>query len=141
MLMRPEELFREARLRHGLEQRARYRPNFSHIRGEESKDQHRSLRPAHNSKKVQRWCRENLPDFIHANEWPANSPDVNIVDYPVWAILEEKACAKRHSSVDALRSSLKKAWEEILQETVRAAVESYPKRLKAVIEAKGGHID
>ncbi|KIH67820.1 hypothetical protein ANCDUO_01845 [Ancylostoma duodenale] len=97
--------------------------------------------PAHKSKKVQRWCRENLTDFIDANEWPANSPDLNVMDYSVWAILEEKACAKQHGSVDALKISRKKAWEDIPQETLRAAVESYPKRLKAVIKAKGGHIE
>ncbi|KIH45639.1 Kunitz/Bovine pancreatic trypsin inhibitor domain protein, partial [Ancylostoma duodenale] len=54
--------------------------------------------PSHKSKKVQRWCRQNLLDFIYANEWLANSPDLNVMDYSVWAILEEKACAKRHST-------------------------------------------
>ncbi|EPB70927.1 hypothetical protein ANCCEY_09984 [Ancylostoma ceylanicum] len=67
--------------------------------------------PAHKSKKVQRWCRENVPDFINAKEWPGNSPDVYIMYYSVWPILKEKASAKRHCSVDALKSSLKKAWE------------------------------
>ncbi|KIH64196.1 hypothetical protein ANCDUO_05500 [Ancylostoma duodenale] len=63
------------------------------------------------------------------------------MDYSVWAILEEKACAKRYGSVDALKPSLKKAWEDIPQDHLRAAVESYPKRLKAVIKAKGVHIE
>ncbi|KIH63782.1 hypothetical protein ANCDUO_05917 [Ancylostoma duodenale] len=97
--------------------------------------------PAHKSKKVQKWCRENLPEFLDANDWPANSTDLNVMDYSIWAILEEKACAKQHGSVDALKISFKKALEEIPQETLRAAVESYPKRLKAVIKAKGGHIE
>ncbi|KIH65571.1 hypothetical protein ANCDUO_04105 [Ancylostoma duodenale] len=78
----------------------------------------------------------SLPDFIDANEWPANSPDLNLIEYFVWAILKERAGAKRHGSVDALKSSLKKVLEDIPQETLRAAVESYPKRLKAVIKAK-----
>ncbi|KIH59283.1 hypothetical protein ANCDUO_10489 [Ancylostoma duodenale] len=59
-------------------------------------------------------------------EWPANSPDLDVMEDSIWAILEGKACAKRHGSVDALKSSFKKAWEEIPQETLRAAVESYP---------------
>ncbi|KIH45229.1 hypothetical protein ANCDUO_24734 [Ancylostoma duodenale] len=42
---------------------------------------------------------------------------------------------------EALKPSLGKEWEEMPQETLRAAVESYPKRLKAVIKAKGGHIE
>ncbi|KIH62421.1 hypothetical protein ANCDUO_07296 [Ancylostoma duodenale] len=68
-------------------------------------------------------------------------PDLNVMDYFVWVILEEKACAKRYGNLDALKSSIKKAWEEIPQETLRAAVESYPKRLKAVIKAKGGYLE
>ncbi|KIH44434.1 hypothetical protein ANCDUO_25540, partial [Ancylostoma duodenale] len=100
-----------------------------------------SIQLLHKSKKVRRWCRENLPDFIDANEWPANYPDLNVMDYYVWSILEEKACAKRHGGVDALESSLKKVWEKIPQETLWAAVESYPKRLKAVIRVEGGHIE
>ncbi|KIH46370.1 hypothetical protein ANCDUO_23579 [Ancylostoma duodenale] len=63
------------------------------------------------------------------------------MDYSVWAILEEKACAKGYGSVNVLKFSLKKAWENIPQDQLRAAVESYPKRLKAVIKAKGGHIE
>ncbi|KIH66567.1 hypothetical protein ANCDUO_03106 [Ancylostoma duodenale] len=72
---------------------------------------------------------------------PANSPNLNVMDYSVKAILEEKVCAKRHGSVDALKSSLKKTWEEIPQETLWAAVEFYTKCLKAVIKAKGRHIE
>ncbi|KIH53686.1 hypothetical protein ANCDUO_16181 [Ancylostoma duodenale] len=71
----------------------------------------------------------------------ADSPDPNVMENSAWAILEEKACAKQYGSVDVLKSSLKKAWEEIPQETLRAAVESYPKRLKAVIKAKGGNTE
>ncbi|KIH42589.1 hypothetical protein ANCDUO_27426 [Ancylostoma duodenale] len=65
---------------------------------------------------------------------PANSTDLN-------AILEEEACAKRYGSVDALKSSLKKTWEEIPQETLRAAVEFYTRCFKAVIKSKGEHIE
>ncbi|VDO80847.1 unnamed protein product [Heligmosomoides polygyrus] len=97
--------------------------------------------PAHNSKKTQEWCARNLPDFIPASEWPANSPDLNLMDYCVWSILKEKACTERHTTIQGLKSSLEKAWEEIPQATLRAAIESYPKRLQAVIRAKGGHIE
>lgn len=97
--------------------------------------------PAHKAKRTQDWCRLHLPNFIAAEEWPANSPDLNVMDYRAWAILEEKACSTRHSSVESLKSSLKKAWDEIPQEVLQRAVDSYSGYLKAVVKAKGGHIE
>ncbi|CAJ0950349.1 unnamed protein product, partial [Mesorhabditis belari] len=83
--------------------------------------------PAHKAKKTQEWCRNNLPDFIRANEWPANSPDLNVMDFCVWAILEQKACTTKHANVESLKKALKKAWAEIPQ--------------TAVIKNKGAHIE
>ncbi|KIH54951.1 hypothetical protein ANCDUO_14900 [Ancylostoma duodenale] len=85
------------------------------------------------------WCLANLPDFVRASEWPGNSPDLNILDFSMRAVLEQKACQKKHTSVHALKKSLEKAWNEIPQDHERAAVESYPERLKAVICTRGGH--
>ncbi|KIH65166.1 hypothetical protein ANCDUO_04512 [Ancylostoma duodenale] len=93
---------------------------------------------AHLAKSTQYWCLANLPD---ASEWSANSPELNILDFSIWTMLEQKACQKKHTSVQALRKCLEKARNEIPQDYVRAAVEAYPKRLKAVIRAKGGHIE
>ncbi|KIH51682.1 hypothetical protein ANCDUO_18228 [Ancylostoma duodenale] len=66
---------------------------------------------------------------------------IQLLNKSIKAILEEKACAKRYGSVDALKSSLKKTWEEIPQETLLAAVGFYTKCLKAVIKAKEGNIE
>ncbi|KAI6647063.1 hypothetical protein LOD99_8900 [Oopsacas minuta] len=37
---------------------------------------------------------ENIPDFITKEEWPPFSPDLNPMDFSIWAILEKNACAK-----------------------------------------------
>ena len=49
---------------------------------------------------------------------PPYSPDLNLLDYSVWSILEAKACAKPHKSLHALRRSLEAAWETLTLETV-----------------------
>ncbi|VDO27839.1 unnamed protein product [Heligmosomoides polygyrus] len=41
--------------------------------------------PALNAKVVQEWCAVQLPDFIAPDEWPSSSPDLNPIDYSVWA--------------------------------------------------------
>ena len=98
---------------------------------------------------VQDFIRANCPDFISVDihwfnndgEWPPNSPDLNPLDYSVWSILEEKACAKPNPNVESLKRALKKAWNEITLETLIKIVDNFPKRLKACMDAKGGHFE
>ncbi|XP_070141635.1 uncharacterized protein [Drosophila kikkawai] len=61
--------------------------------------------PAHRAKLTQDWCKANFPDFITSSEWLPYSPDLNPMDYSVWSILESRACAKCHISLEALKKS------------------------------------
>jgi inhibitor of nuclear factor kappa-B kinase subunit alpha len=97
--------------------------------------------PAHRAKSVQEWCRTQLPDFITSTEWPPYSPDLNPLDFSVWAVLESKACAKRHTNVEALKASLVKAWEEIDEEYLQITVDTFPNRLKACNRARGAFFE
>lgn len=97
--------------------------------------------PAHKAKTVQQWCQNNLYDFISSSQWPPNSPDINPLDYSVWAVLEKKACSTPHKSLDSLKAALKKAWAELDDDYLRAAVDSFPRRLRLCVRAKGGRIE
>ena len=57
------------------------------------------------------------------------------------AILEAKACEKIHYSVDDLKQSLLRAWQEIPQEQLRASAENVRRRLPAVIKSNGSHFE
>lgn len=96
---------------------------------------------AHTANISQRWCSENLQRFWQKEKWPPCSPDLNPMDFSIWSILETKACSKIHHSVRELKQSLERAWEEIPQETLRAAVGDVKRRLQAVIKARGGHFE
>ncbi|HEX4849959.1 MAG TPA: helix-turn-helix domain-containing protein, partial [Puia sp.] len=97
--------------------------------------------PAHRAKKSQTFCREHFPDFIAANDWPSNSPDLNPLDYSIWSILKQKVCAKRHRSIDSLKATLEEAWNEISEETLCAVIDQFPKRVRACIAVKGKHFE
>lgn len=97
--------------------------------------------PAHRAKMTQDWCKGHFPNVITSAEWPPYSPDLNPLDYSVWSVLEAKACAKPHNSLEELKRSLQAAWDELDVEMLRAIVDNFPKRLRACIRAKGGHFE
>ncbi|CAD6199278.1 unnamed protein product [Caenorhabditis auriculariae] len=97
--------------------------------------------PAHRAKGTQEWYRANFPEFISAADWPASSPDLNPMDYAVWGYLTEKVSSKNYPSIKALKTALIKKWDEIDDDYLRAVIDAYPKRLKAVIKAKGGRFE
>ena len=97
--------------------------------------------PAHGAKVVQNWLRTEIPDFIAKEEWPSASPDLNPLDYDLWSKLETMACSKPHTSVEALKSSLIKAWREFPMETERASIDKRIPRLRSCVKAKGGNFE
>ncbi|CAP32292.1 Protein CBG13505 [Caenorhabditis briggsae] len=59
----------------------------------------------------------------------------------IWGVLQNKVCARPHSSVEALKKKLVEEWDKLSVEYLRATVDAYPRRLRAVIAAKGGRIE
>jgi hypothetical protein len=82
-----------------------------------------------------------VPAFISAEDWPSGSPDLNNPDYKLWVVLEDMVYQKRHNNLDSLKRSLVKAVAEIPLETVRSAIPEWSERLKACVEAEGGHFE
>ncbi|CAI2318589.1 unnamed protein product [Caenorhabditis sp. 36 PRJEB53466] len=62
-------------------------------------------------------------------------PDLNPIDFAVCGYLTQLGSTKNCSSLGSLKVALKKAWDDLDVNYLRA---SYPKRLMAVIKAKGG---
>lgn len=93
--------------------------------------------PAHSAKISQNWCKTNLPDFIPSSKWPPSSPDLNPLDYSIWGILEARVNAKSYTSIEALKATLLREWENLSMKNVRDAIDSWPRRLNFVIKKKG----
>ncbi len=97
--------------------------------------------PAHKAKTTQQWLQKNVPDFISTNDWPAGSPDLNPLDYKLWSELENMACRKRHPNIDSLKSSLINAMSHFPIRCVRDSIDAWPLRLRACVDARGGHFE
>lgn len=92
----------------------------------------------HTARSTQQWCRENLNSFIPKEEWPGNSPDLNVIEN-LWSILDTEVYKDpTPSNMAQLRRRLRHAWGRLSQTHLRALVHSMPDRLNNVIHNKGG---
>ena len=70
--------------------------------------------------------------------WPGNSPDLNPIEH-VWNILGKKMEDRKPKSLKELEERLKEEWVKISPVEIQKLIQSMPKRVAAVIAAKGGH--
>lgn len=97
--------------------------------------------PAHKAKTTQHWLAKNVPNFIATQDWPSGSPDLNPLDYALWQKLEAIACSKRHKNIETLKKSIKIAVKKISLDTIRAAIDEWPDRLRRCVAASGSHFE
>lgn len=71
--------------------------------------------------------------------WPAQSPDLNPIEN-LWGTLQDNLYHHDITTVDDLWAALQEEWDKITLQDLRAYIDSMPKRLKLVIENKGGSI-
>ena len=99
--------------------------------------------PSHTSNATQTHLEQAVPHFIKKDEWPPQSPDLNPMDYTIWDSLSEKVYKGRTQKFteNEQKEKIREKWEEITLEEVRKSIGSFKKRLRAVCEQNGGHID
>ena len=93
--------------------------------------------PKHTCKKVKEWLEEQ--DF-RTMVWPAQSPDLNPIEH-LWGYLKRRLAAheKPPSGIHELWDRIQEDWEKISVEECQKLIESMPRRIKAVLKAKGGY--
>ena len=90
---------------------------------------------------VRKWLSEHFPGVICKEEWPPNSPDLNLMDFRVWGRLKELINSETFGSAGELKVALKREWDALNQEEINRAADDFPKRLDAVIRVDGGHFE
>ncbi len=69
-------------------------------------------------------------------DWPANSPDLNPIEN--LCIVKRKMRDTRPNITDDLKAAIKATWASITSEQCHRLIASVPRRIDAVIHAKGG---
>lgn len=93
--------------------------------------------PKHMSKKTLKWIGEH---HLQLMEWPSQSPDLNPIEH-LWTLLKKRIVTQYNdvpSSMKALSDRTREQWGKIDSQVCQELVESMPRRIDAVIKAKGG---
>jgi hypothetical protein len=64
------------------------------------------IAPAHRTRDTIGLLRRDTPDFIGPDLWPANSPDLNPVDYRIWELIQGSIYRTAIRDIDDLKQSL-----------------------------------
>lgn len=93
--------------------------------------------PKHTSKKAKNWLENSGMDIM---VWPAQSPDLNPIEH-LWGHLKKRLAAyeKPPSGALELWQRVEREWEGIPKEVCRNLIESMPRRVQAVLKAKGSY--
>lgn len=97
--------------------------------------------PPHSANSTQKFLRDAGINFWPKTLWPPSSPDLNPLDFSIWARVEAEACAKSHSSVEALKTAISRTWSKMDGEFIAKVCRAFRPRLQRVISADGGYIE
>jgi len=61
---------------------------------------------SHRANDTIKQLQQESPDFIGHDLWPPNSPDLNLVDYKVWGVMQQRVYECHMNSVDELKVRL-----------------------------------
>ncbi len=88
--------------------------------------------PAHSAKTTSTWFKDH---GIPVLNWPANSPDLNPIEN-LWGIVKRKMRYARPNNAEELKATIRATWALITPEQCHRLIDSMPRRIAAVIQAK-----
>ncbi len=91
------------------------------------------LAPAHSAKATSTWFKDH---GIPVLNWPANSPDLNPIEN-LWGIVKRKMRYARPNNAEELKAAIRATWALITPEQCHRLIDTMPRRIAAVIQAKG----
>jgi hypothetical protein len=90
--------------------------------------------PKHTSCSTQAWMRQQR---LRVMPWPSQSPDLNPIEH-LWWDLKSAVRTRRPTNLNELEQVCMEEWKRISPQRCRRLLETYKRRLEAVVAAHGG---
>ena len=95
--------------------------------------------PKHCSRVANNYLNEMAEEgVLELMTWPPQSPDLNIIEH-IWDHLDRKKVKHAPRNAEECFEVLQREWHNIPQDFITNLYESFPRRISAVIKAKGVH--
>ncbi|KAI5624640.1 hypothetical protein C0J50_15786, partial [Silurus asotus] len=115
-------------------------PSADQLYGDADFNFQQELPPAHTAKTriISDWFLEHDNEFT-VLKWPLQSPDLNPIE-DLWDVVEReiRIMDVQPTNLQQLRDAIMSIGTKISEECFQDLVESMPRRIKAVLKAKGG---
>ncbi len=108
-------------------------PSADKLYGDADSIFQQDLAPAHTAKGTKSWFNNHGVTVL---DWPANSPDLNPIEN-LWGIVKRKIRDTRPNNADDMKATVKETWASIPPQQCHKLITSMPRRIEAVIKAKG----
>ncbi len=94
--------------------------------------------PCHKAQIISDWFLEHDDEFTLL-KWPPQSPDLNTIEH-LWDVVEReiRIIDVQPTNLQQLHDAIMTIWTKISEECFQHLVASMPRRIKAVLKAKGG---
>ena len=79
---------------------------------------------------------KKISEEIGVSSWIPSGSDLNLLDYAIWGVLENKTNATSHLNIGSLKTANKEKWNEMSEEFILKACKSFRKRVDTIIEKK-----
>ncbi len=109
------------------------RPSADKLYGDADFIFQQDLAPAHTAKGTKSWFNDHGVTVL---DWPANSPDLNPIEN-LSGIVKRKMRDTRPNNADEMKAAVKETWASIPPQQCHKLITSMPRRIEAVIKAKG----
>jgi len=77
--------------------------------------------------------RQNVT-FIEPDMWPSNSPDLNLVNYAIWVVLQERLHrGRKFENMEQLKQAIVLEWCALSQRFTDGSINQWSRCLQAVL--------
>lgn len=95
---------------------------------------------AHTAANTQEWCTINFPSFIEKDRWPANSPDLNPLDYSVWNEVVQAMRWDKVKCKSSLKSQIQAGVNKIRPEVLLDICANFYSRIRRLARSDGAYL-